>query len=150
MLAVGGWSMRGLLVEQVSDRRPVSQTLPLPYNPLQDAIALPQVPQALDKPESFHGCQYTSLAFGRQLQAAGILPSTGSVGDAYDNAVVGSFFSSLKVELLARQAWPTRAAARRAIFEYIEIWFNRRRRHSTLGYLGPAAYEALARKVAAT
>ena len=98
---------------------------------------------------SDHGCQYTALAFGRQLEAAGILPSMGRVGDAYDNAVVESFFSSLKVELVDRQPWPTRAAARLAIFEYVEVWYNRRRRHSTLGYMAPAAYEALVREVTA-
>src|SRR5262245_31546134 len=90
---------------------------------------------------SDHGCQYASLAFGQRLQRAAIAASMGSVGDAYDNAVAESFFATLKVELLHRQAWPTRAAARLAIFEYIETWYNRRRRHSTLGYVSPAAYE---------
>jgi len=98
---------------------------------------------------SDRGCQYTALAVGQRLGAAGALASMGRVGDAYDNAVVESFFSSLKTELLDRQVWPTRAAARLAVFEYIEAWYNRQRRHSTLGYLAPAAYEALAREVAA-
>jgi putative transposase len=93
---------------------------------------------------SDHGCQYTSLAFGQRLLAAGILPSTGSVGDCYDNAVVEAFFSSLKVELVDRRAWPTRTAARLAIFEFIEAWYNRQRLHSTLGYLTPVQFEALA------
>ncbi len=91
---------------------------------------------------SDHGCQYTSLAFGQRLQAAGIAASMGSVGDCYDNAVAESFFATLKGELLDRQVWPTRAAARAAIFEYIEVWYNRQRRHSTLGYLSPALFEA--------
>jgi transposase InsO family protein len=89
-----------------------------------------------------HGCQYTSLAFGQQLATAGLVGSTGSVGDAYDNAVVESFFATLKTELLDRQTWPSRAAAERAIFAYIETWYNRRRLHSTLGYLTPIAFEA--------
>ena len=55
-----------------------------------------------------------------------------------------SFFATLKIELLHRQAWPTRAAAQLAIFEYIEVWYNRQRRHSTLGYATPSEYEALA------
>jgi putative transposase len=97
---------------------------------------------------SDHGCQYTSLAFGQRLQEAGILPSRGSVGDCYDNVVAESFFATIKVELLHRQVWPTRAAARLAIFEYIAVWYNRQRRHSTLGYLSPAAYEALDTEVA--
>lgn len=91
---------------------------------------------------SDRGCQYTSLAFGQHLQAAGVVPSTGSVGDCYDNAVVESFFASLKVELVDRQVWPGRDAARQAIFEYVEVWYNRQRRHSTLGYLAPVAFEA--------
>jgi len=98
---------------------------------------------------SDRGCQYTALAFGQRLRAAGALASMGHVGDAYDNAVVESFFATLKVELIDRQSWPTRVAARLAIFEYIEGWYNRRRRHSTLAYLTPADYEALAREVTA-
>jgi putative transposase len=82
---------------------------------------------------SDHGCQYTALAFGERLQAAGLVASMGSVGDCYDNAVAASFFATLKGELLDRQPWPTRAAARGAIFEYLEVWYNRQRRHSTLG-----------------
>jgi putative transposase len=95
---------------------------------------------------SDQGCQYTALAFSQRLQAAGIVPSMGSVGDCYDNAVAESFFATLKGELLDRQTWPTRAAARSAIFAYIEGWYNRRRRHSTLGYLSPAAFETQYRR----
>jgi putative transposase len=90
---------------------------------------------------SDRGSQYTSLAFGQRLRAAGIAASMGSVGDSYDNAVAESFFATLKGELLDRRPWPSRAAARLAIFEYVEGWYNRRRRHSTLGYLSPADYE---------
>jgi transposase InsO family protein len=67
--------------------------------------------------------------------------ATGSVGDCYDNAVAESFFASLKVELVDRYDWPTRAAARVAIFAYIEVWYNRQRLHSTLGYLSPVQFE---------
>jgi putative transposase len=91
---------------------------------------------------SDHGCQYTSLAFSQRLQAAGVVPSMGRVGDCYDNAVAESFFATLKGELLDRAVWPTRAAARLAIFEYLEVWYNRQRRHSTLGYRSPTAFEA--------
>ncbi len=69
----------------------------------------------------------------------------GSVGDAYDNAVAESFFATLKVELLYRQDWPTHASARSAIFSYIETWYNFRRRHSTLAYLSPVAFEEVYR-----
>jgi putative transposase len=90
---------------------------------------------------SDHGCQYTSLAFGRRLRDAGIVGSMGSVGDCYDNAAAESFFATLKTELLTRRSWATRAEATTAIFEYIEAFYNRRRRHSTLDYLSPADYE---------
>lgn len=93
---------------------------------------------------SDQGCQYTACAFGQRLQQAGLVASMGSVGDCYDNAVAESFFATLKGELLHRRSWPTRAAAQRAIFEYIEVWYNRQRRHSTLGYLSPQEYEQTA------
>lgn len=63
-------------------------------------------------------------------------------GDCYDNAVVESFFATLEWELIEDADWHTRAAAQAAIFEYIEVWYNRQRRHSTLGYRSPVAYEA--------
>jgi putative transposase len=85
--------------------------------------------------------QYTAVLFTGRCELAGITPSTGSKGDCFDNAVCESFHASLKKELIYRHSWPTRAEARTAIFEYIEGWFNPRRRHSTLGYLSPAEYE---------
>jgi putative transposase len=90
---------------------------------------------------SDHGCQYTSLAFGRRLRQAQIVPSMGSVGDCYDNALAESFFATLECELLARTRWRTHTEARMAVFDYIETFYNRRRRHSALGYLSPAEYE---------
>ena len=86
---------------------------------------------------SDHGCQYTSLLFGERCQAAGIRCSMGSVGDCYDNAMAESFFATLECELLARQPFPTQLEARTALFEYIEVFYNRQRRHSALGYLSP-------------
>jgi len=90
---------------------------------------------------SDHGCQYTSLLFGQHCHAVGIRCSMGSVGDCYDNAMAESFFATLECELLARQSFPTQIAARTALFEYIEVFYNRQRRHSALGYLSPDAYE---------
>lgn len=90
---------------------------------------------------SDQGTQYTSFAFGRRLREAGVLPSMGAVGTAYDNAVVESFFGSLKRELLRGRRFATRAQARSAIFEWIEAFYNRQRRHSTLGQLSPAEFE---------
>ena len=85
--------------------------------------------------------QYTSIAFGQRCQAAGVRPSMGSVGDAYDNALCESFFATLEAELLDRQRFATQAEARFAVFDYIEGWYNTRRRHSALDYLSPIAYE---------
>jgi putative transposase len=98
---------------------------------------------------SDHGCQYTSVAFGERCRQADVVPSMGSVGDCYDNAITESFFATLECELLARQAFPTLAAARLAVFEYIEGFYNPHRRHSALGYASPAAYERKARRCAA-
>lgn len=90
---------------------------------------------------SDHGSQYTSLAFGQHLVKSGLIGSMGTVGDALDNAVAESFFATLQTELLDRQAWPTRSALMTAIFEYIEAFYNRQRRHSTLEYLSPLEFE---------
>jgi len=90
---------------------------------------------------SDRGCQYTSLTFGRRCREAGILPSMGSRGDAYDNALAESFFATLETELLMRRSFPTRGAARLAIFDYLEGFYNSHRRHSALGYLAPAQFE---------
>lgn len=90
---------------------------------------------------SDHGCQYTSLLFGERCQTVGIRCSMGSVGDCYDNAMAESFFATLECELLARQLFPTQLAARTALFEYLEVFYNRQRRHSALGYLSPDEFE---------
>jgi putative transposase len=90
---------------------------------------------------SDQGCQYTSFAFGRRCDLMGVRPSMGSVGDAYDNALCESFFATLECELLDRQRFETQAAARLAVFEYIEGWYNPHRRHSALDYRSPINYE---------
>ncbi len=90
---------------------------------------------------SDRGSQYTSVEFGSRLKEAGLLPSMGSVADAYDNSMAESFVSTLKRELIHRQSWPNRQRARTAIFEYIEGFYNTRRRHSALGHLSPSDYE---------
>jgi transposase InsO family protein len=96
---------------------------------------------------SDQGAQYTSTAFGHAIRDAKIIDvSMGSVGDAYDNAMVESFFATIKTELLDRRSWPTRQQARTAIYEYIEAWYNPRRRHSGLGYQSPADYEKTTRE----
>ena len=90
---------------------------------------------------SDRGSQYTSGAYQDALAAHGMVASMSRTGDCYDNAVAESFFSTLEFELVMRHDWHTKAEARRAIFRYIETWYNRKRRHSTLGYVSPAAYE---------
>jgi putative transposase len=90
---------------------------------------------------SDQGCQYTSLAFGLRCREAGVRPSMGSVGDAYDNAMCESFFATLECELLDRRRFPTQAEARMAVFDFIEGWYNTQRRHSALDYLSPVNYE---------
>jgi putative transposase len=90
---------------------------------------------------SDQGAQFVSLAFGQQARAAGIAQSMGSRGDCYDNAVAESFFATIKKELIHRRSWPTKAELRTEVFDYIETFYNRERRHSTLGQLSPATYE---------
>ncbi len=90
---------------------------------------------------SDQGTQYTSIAFGQRCRQAGVQPSMGSVGDAYDNALCESFFASLECELLDRTTLRNHAEARLAVFQYIEGWYNPHRRHSALDYLSPANYE---------
>ena len=91
---------------------------------------------------SDQGSQYTSLAFGKRCKEAGVRPSMGSVGDAYDNAMCESFFATLECELLDRRRFASQAEARMACFSFIEGWYNPVRLHSALGYRSPLAYEA--------
>ena len=92
---------------------------------------------------SDRGGQYRSLALGRTLRDSGIMASMGSRGDAYDNAAAESFMATIKTELVHRQRFKTRDAARLAVFRYIEGFYNPHRRHSALGYLSPAEYEKM-------
>ena len=97
---------------------------------------------------SDRGSQYTSGDYRAELAAHGMIASMSGKGDCYDNAVAESFFSTLEFELLMKNDWHTREQARRAIFRYIETWYNRKRRHSTLGYVSPAEYEQQLQKAA--
>lgn len=91
---------------------------------------------------SDRGTQYASLSFGKKLEEAGIVPSMGRTGSALDNAMAESFVSTLKAELVSlRRRFPTRRAAKTAIFDYIEGFYNRRRIHSSLGYKSPRDFE---------
>ena len=99
---------------------------------------------------SDQGSQYTSVEFGNRCREAGVRPSMGSVGDAYDNAMAESFFATLECELLDRSRFKTHAEARNAVFDFIEGFYNPQRRHSSLGYLSPIAFERQHRVCAAS
>lgn len=125
---VVGWSMRSdMKAELVVDA-------------LEMAVARRQPLPGLIH-HSDRGSQYVSLVFGQRCQQAGIAQSMGSKGDAYDNAVKESFFASLEKDLLRRHSFRTRQEARTEVFDYIEIFYNRERLHSTLGYRSPEQYE---------
>ncbi|KOV86274.1 IS3 family transposase, partial [Nocardia sp. NRRL S-836] len=84
----------------------------------------------------------TSIRFAQRLADIGILPSMGSVGDSYDNALMENFLSTLKIELVYRNSWRTRDEAENAIFSYIDGWYNTQRIQKELGWLSPDEYEA--------
>ena len=115
----------------VSPSPPLPNPVVVPYTHLQ----LEVLRRPLDS------AQYVSLAFTRGLEEAGICGSMGGVGSAYDNAAAESVFATIKRELVHRHRFPTRPAARAAMFEFIEVFYNRRRLHSSLGYLSPAEFE---------
>jgi putative transposase len=125
---VVGWSMRENL-----EREGVLDAL---------GMALEQrSPTAGLLAHSDRGSQYASADYQELLAEHGMRCSMSRKGDCWDNAVVESFFATLKTELLDQEIFRTRAQARAAIFDYIEVWYNRQRRHSTLGYVSPAEFE---------
>jgi transposase InsO family protein len=109
-----------------------------------DALAM-AVGQRQPRPGLVHhsdrGRQYASTVYQAELRRRGMCASMSRVGDCWDNAVVESFFATLKTELVADADWPTREEARHALFGYLEVWYNRQRRHSTLGYQSPVQFE---------
>lgn len=88
-----------------------------------------------------HGAQFTSWVFIQKIRSAGFLSSFGAVGDALDNAMMESFWSQVQIELLNRKKWKTRIELANAIFKYIEVFYNRKRRHSSLGYQTPTDFD---------
>lgn len=97
---------------------------------------------------SDRGTQFTSWLFGTRMREAGLMGSMGKVASAYDNALMESFWGSMQIELLDRRAWSTRRELATAMFEWIEGFYNRRRRHSALGYLSPDEFETLHKSAA--
>lgn len=119
-----------------------SQTAALVTNALGMAVQN-RTPTAGTVIHSDHGTQYTSWTFTQRAKASGLVPSMGSVGDCYDNAVIESFWGRMQTELLNRKKWRTRIELANAIFEYLEIFHNRQRRHSALRMLTPIEYERI-------
>jgi putative transposase len=109
---------------------------------LQMAIWRRRPPPGATIAHSDHGSTYTSWAFGRRLRGAGLLGSMGTVGDCFDNSVAESFFGTLQLELLDEHRWENRQHLALAIFEWIEAWYNPKRRHSYCNMLSPVDYEA--------
>jgi transposase InsO family protein len=129
MRRVIGWSMKSTL-----DRS-------LALDALSMALLLRQ-PERGVLHHSDRGVQYACEDYRALLAQHGMVPSMSRKGDCWDNAVAESFFATLEWELIERSDWKTREQARADIFEYIEVWYNRTRRHSSLGYRSPAEYEA--------
>lgn len=94
---------------------------------------------------SDHGCQYTSFAFGLRCRELGVRPSMGSIGDAYDNAMCESFFATVECELIDRRRFQSQTEARLACFDFIEGFYNPRRRHSALDYVSPSSTNSATR-----
>ena len=127
-----------------SDGAPGDFIADLPVNAFIHPAGLPintSVIEVLRRP--IESAQYTSWAFTRRAKESGLLPSMGSIGDCYDNAMMESFWGRMQTELLDRRRWRTRLELANAIFEYLEIFHNRQRRHSSLGMLTPIEYERL-------
>ena len=125
---VVGWAVRSRLAEELTL---AALTMALTHRAARGVLH-----------HSDRGVQYASYAYQALLTSAGATASMSRIGNCWDNAVVESFFATVTKELLADGPFPTRAAARDAIAEFIEIWYNRQRLHSALGYMSPAAYEA--------
>jgi putative transposase len=142
-----GWAYLATVIDLAS-RRVVGWALAdhMRTELVEDALKMAFAHRAPEEGVIFHsdrGCQYTSGDFAELARANGVVLSVGRKGECWDNAVAESFFATIKRELIDARAWTTRTGLRRAVFEYIEGWYNTRRLHSTLGYLSPAQYEAI-------
>lgn len=126
--AVVGWALDTTLTTQ------------LPLRALEMAVHR-RVPGASLLHHSDRGCQYTSQEYRRALNDLGIDVSMSRKGNCWDNAVAESFFSTIKLELIYDRRWTTRMGLRAAVFDYIEVFYNRQRLHSTLGYKSPIQFE---------
>ncbi len=140
-----GWLYRAVLLDAHS-RRVVGWAM---ADYLRTELTLDALAMALGRPRpaaglvhhTDRGGQYTAMAYQSRLFARGITCSLSRAGECLDNAMAESFFATLKAEIADAGTWPTRAAARTAIFEWLEVWYNRQRRHSALAYRTPVAHE---------
>lgn len=147
-----GWLFLAVVLDLAS-RRVIGYSM---RDALDADVAVSALQMALDARQpapglihhSDRGVQYASTKYRELLSAHELRASMSRKGDCWDNAVAESFFATLELELIARHSWATRADARRAIFTYIETWYNRARRHSTLKYLSPVQYEEQLNKAA--
>jgi putative transposase len=142
-----GWAYLATVID-LSSRRIVGWALSdhMRTSLVEDALAMAFATRRPAAGVIFHsdrGCQYTSTDFAALARANGVILSVSRKGECWDNAVAESFFATIKRELINDRAWPTRAGLHRAVFDYIEGWYNTRRLHSGLGYLSPAEYESI-------
>jgi transposase InsO family protein len=142
-----GWAYLATVID-LSSRRVVGWALAdhMRTSLVEDALAMAFAQRRPAAGVIFHsdrGCQYTSKDFAALARANGVILSVSRKGQCWDNAVAESFFATIKRELVNDRAWPTRAGLHRAVFDYIEGWYNTRRLHSSLGYLSPAEYESI-------
>jgi transposase InsO family protein len=142
-----GWAYLATVID-LSSRRVVGWALAdhMRTSLVEDALAMAFAQRRPAAGVIFHsdrGCQYTSKDYAALARANGVILSVSRKGQCWDNAVAESFFATIKRELVNDRAWPTRAGLHRAVFDYIEGWYNTRRLHSSLGYLSPAEYESI-------
>jgi transposase InsO family protein len=142
-----GWAYLATVID-LSSRRVVGWALAdhMRTSLVEDALSMAFTQRRPAPGVIFHsdrGCQYTSKDYAALAGANGVILSVSRKGECWDNAVAESFFATIKRELVNDRAWPTRAGLRRAVFDYIEGWYNTRRLHSALGYLSPAEHEAI-------
>ena len=142
-----GWAYLATVID-LSSRRVVGWALAdhMRTELVSDALTMAFANRSPERGLIFHsdrGCQYTSADYGQLARHHGVVLSVGRKGECWDNAVAESFFATIKRELIDTRAWPTRAGLQRAVFDYIEGWYNARRRHSSLDYCSPAEWEAI-------
>jgi putative transposase len=142
-----GWAYLATVID-LSSRRVVGWALAghMRTELVEDALAMAFATRRPAAGVIFHsdrGCQYTSKDYAALARDNGVTLSVSRKGECWDNAVAESFFATIKRELINDRAWPTRAGLHRAVFDYIEGWYNTRRLHSSLGYLSPAEYESI-------